>query len=69
MPGCRARGMFSVRFAPMNVYGIIDLLLLIGIFAILIYLFFIAMPFIVALGLLLLARYFLRGNMRRGYWR
>ncbi len=69
MPGCRARGMFPVRFAPMNVYGIIDLLLLIGIFAILVYLFFIAMPFIVALGLLLLARYFLRGNMRRGYWR
>ncbi|NPA74923.1 MAG: hypothetical protein GXO25_02430 [Euryarchaeota archaeon] len=69
MPGCRARRMFPLRFISVNAYGMVDLLILIGIFAILVYLFFIAMPFIIALALLLLGRYFLRGNMQRRYWR
>ena len=64
MPPCRTP--LGFRYGRFDIYGIIDLALLIGIIAVLIVLLLVALPYVVLLLLLILARYLLRGGTRRG---
>ncbi len=65
MPRCQNR--LIPAFGRGSPYAMFGLLINIGIVVILIMLFFVAMPYVLALGLLLLAKYFLGGYRPRRY--
>ena len=62
---------YSPFFFRRNIswYWIINLLIDIGIIAILILLFFVAMPYVILLAILLAGKYFIRGSSRGYYGR